>query len=599
MTRPINPEMGTKASVNVVQEWIRQCTQSHSNCPAKESVPQLPTRVIDVGDIGDAQEPRVLVTNGQYAQYACLSYCWGGPQPSTLTKATLEELQQAIPLDSLPHSLQDAIWWTRQLRLRYLWIDSLCIIQDDEFDKAREITAMESIYRSAFITLSAAKARTCHNGFRQPSQPPGFPDSPYTWAEIFFPSPDGSGVGTLIAQPMRSYNPSHEWLHMRGWTLQESLLSSRMLTFGSWQMYWTCLDAEFVNGGSLDLFIDPPIRLNQEVFMAAGNNPLRDRASVYQLWIRIVEQYVKRRLSRWEDRLPALAGIAVPFQRTLGADEAYVLGLWLGDMPRCLAWRVSHSEATDPEEDGDHIVAAAVREPGTWSWASMRSEVFWIWSEGVPLSDDRSILPVTETRIVAHNVQPRYAVAPYGQAICAQLMLRGLIRSFDWDGDEVIFDRPENRVPLPDIKIGDPLRINEHHIALLDADFEEESVSWSKVFMDGEVWKENRDEDEEVVFNMGRGAAKANGPHRRHVVLVSVTPNAAIVLEEHGSRVAAAYRNAGAGFDSHVSHGGEIGEESKFIRLGLLDFAFVDGINWAQNIADFFAGCEIRTLAIV
>ena len=210
MNRPVNPEMGTEASVNVVQEWIRQCTQSHKNCPAKESVPQLPTRVIDVGDIGDAQEPRVLVTNGRFAQYACLSYCWGGPQPSTLTKATLEKMQQALPLDSLPYSLQDAIWWTRQLRLRYLCIDALCIIQDDESDKAREITAMESIYRRAFITLSAAKAQTCHSGFRQPNQPAGFLYGSYTWAEIFFPCPDGSGVGTLIAQPTRLYYTPHE-----------------------------------------------------------------------------------------------------------------------------------------------------------------------------------------------------------------------------------------------------------------------------------------------------------------------------------------------------------------------------------------------------
>ena len=117
--------------------------------------------------------------------------------------------------------------------------------------------------------------------------------------------------------------------------------------------------------------------------------------------------------------------------------------------------------------------------------------------------------------------------------------------------------------------------------------------------MDGEVGKENGDEDDEVVFYMGRGAARANGPYRRHVVLVSVTPNAAIVLEEHGSKTAAAYGNAGAEFGGHVDHGGEIGEESSFIRLGLLDFAFVNGIDWIQNITDFFAGCEVRTLTVV
>ena len=194
-------------------------------------------------------------------------------------------------------------------------------------------------------------------------------------------------------------------------------------------------------------------------------------------------------------------------------------------------------------------------------------------------------------------------MAPYGQATSAQLTLRGLIRSFDWDGDEIVFDRPENRVTLPDINIGDPLRFNEHHVARLSADFEVESVSRSKIVVDGEVGKENGDEDGDeadgVVFYMGRGAARANGPYRRHVVLLSVTSNAAIVLEEHGSKTAAAYGTAGAEFDSHVDYGGEIGEESRFIRLGLLDFAFVNGIDWIQNITDFLAGCEVRTLTVV
>ena len=78
-TRPVNPEMGTDTSVEVVNGWIRQCTQSHGKCPAPQSIPRLPTRVIDVEKMLEGQEPRLVITQGQFGQYACLSYCWGGP----------------------------------------------------------------------------------------------------------------------------------------------------------------------------------------------------------------------------------------------------------------------------------------------------------------------------------------------------------------------------------------------------------------------------------------------------------------------------------------------------------------------------------------
>ena len=112
--------MGTAASVEVVKSWIRQCTESHPLCPASQSIPRLPTRVIDVGAGAKGEQPRIFTSNGQMGQYACLSYCWGGPQPVTLTKATLKEMQEIISLNDLPNTLRDSVWWTRQLGLRYL-----------------------------------------------------------------------------------------------------------------------------------------------------------------------------------------------------------------------------------------------------------------------------------------------------------------------------------------------------------------------------------------------------------------------------------------------------------------------------------------------
>jgi hypothetical protein len=80
-------------------------------------------------------------------------------------KETLGAFRAGIPASELPKSLGNAIIATRKLGLRYLWIDSLCIVQDDKKDKAEEISEMPQIYQNAYVTISAASAANCHDGF--------------------------------------------------------------------------------------------------------------------------------------------------------------------------------------------------------------------------------------------------------------------------------------------------------------------------------------------------------------------------------------------------------------------------------------------------
>ena len=125
----------------------------------------------------------------------------------------------------------------------------------------------------------------------------------------------------------------------------------------------------------MESFGVPPLHLSENVFVAAQGQPVNNRTSVYVLWSRIVEQYVLRQLSHWEDRLPALAGIAVPFQRILGAEDVYLAGMWLGDMPQCLAWRVGYEDDLEAE-DINQLGSETAREPVSWSWVSLRSKVY-------------------------------------------------------------------------------------------------------------------------------------------------------------------------------------------------------------------------------
>lgn len=153
---------------------MKECLESHEYCP-KATEAELPTRVLDVSYPDSTGDTRLFHGGGVRAPYAALSYCWGVPQPVSTISVLLESYQKRIPLHSLPKTVQDAIFTTRQLGLQYLWVDSLCIVQDSTDDKAFEIANMGEIFRNATVTTLAASAKACDEGFLQDRPPPQYP----------------------------------------------------------------------------------------------------------------------------------------------------------------------------------------------------------------------------------------------------------------------------------------------------------------------------------------------------------------------------------------------------------------------------------------
>lgn len=111
---------------------------------------------------------RLHETSGGIGEYAALSCIWGGPQTYRTVSGNLDEYRQTISFSALPQTTADAVRCTHQLGLKYLWVDSFCIVQDSETDKKREISRIASIYRNAHVTISVAKALHCAEGFLQP-----------------------------------------------------------------------------------------------------------------------------------------------------------------------------------------------------------------------------------------------------------------------------------------------------------------------------------------------------------------------------------------------------------------------------------------------
>jgi hypothetical protein len=149
------------------RRWIKECLETHGGCPKwdEKDSPSLPTRVLDLSSDGGIEKVKLHISHGEKGQYTSLSYCWGSTPQMMTNKSTVSSFIDGIEVEKLPRTLRDAIFSTQKLGIPYLWIDYLCIIQDDEDDKGIEISKMPKIYKNAIVTISAASAPDCGMGF--------------------------------------------------------------------------------------------------------------------------------------------------------------------------------------------------------------------------------------------------------------------------------------------------------------------------------------------------------------------------------------------------------------------------------------------------
>ncbi|AEO71752.1 uncharacterized protein THITE_2028118, partial [Thermothielavioides terrestris NRRL 8126] len=287
--------------------------------------------------------------------WCALSYCWGGPQPVTTTRATYDAHLSGIPLASLPATLRDAITTTALLGIPYIWIDALCIIQDDERDKAVEIARMPAVYERARVTLAASSAAACADGFLaerawhalctepQEQQPPQ-------------QAPPRLGAVILSRQP---YRTGTDPINARGWTLQERVLSPRLREFATAQVRWRCAEAAGSDGAALDT----GGRGRSDDADADGTGAVRlDREeALLQVWDGVVWEYSKRKLTVPGDKLPAVSSVATRLSELAnGVLGRYYAGIWEATLPHALLWH--------PTPDGGKRFAEYVAP--SWSWAS-------------------------------------------------------------------------------------------------------------------------------------------------------------------------------------------------------------------------------------
>ncbi|KLU91734.1 hypothetical protein MAPG_10683 [Magnaporthiopsis poae ATCC 64411] len=368
-----------RIEIGHLNRWPEYCDARHAGCHDVSQAPPAKDIVLI-----DAQD-HCLVTFPVAPTYIALSYVWGHLQnilETTIANFADLRLPNALLGPRLPRTIRDAITVTRALGQRYLWVDRLCIVQDDEANKALQIAAMASIYANAYCTIVAADGADADAGLGGVGVPrsPSFPRVLELGADCHLrPAPEVERASSFTA-----------W-HSRGWTFQERLLTRRSLVFFRGTVKWQCRSSIWAEGvaaepegfSSDNTWPDEdcypsPVSFDTSFMLRFERLP-RPQLRQYE---DLVREYSRRKLTHETDGLRAFSGILDVLSRTYPGGFLYGLPLIFFDM--AMLW--------EPESRGRPRIAA----PGSsallfpsWSWAAW--EGFASNTLSVLLSDPPSI----------------------------------------------------------------------------------------------------------------------------------------------------------------------------------------------------------------
>lgn len=374
--RHVAPRADSRETLECAKEWLTSCIQSHGPCHL-DRTPNLPTRILDISE----PTPRLVHSNGFAASYAALSHSWGSSQPLRTLKGNIAEHSgEGIAMGSVPLTFQDAICVTKHLGIRYLWIDSLCIIQDDGDDWAKEATKMADYYTGADVVIAASSSTGCTHGFlgARPESIGGtlqipLDEGPTSELVALYFREALLGDGGSIA---RKIGYHEDTLSSRGWCYQERLLARRYLSFGQRELIWECNTTCHCESSDVST-PDPSLSAtgntiddsdhDYNLFLRLSRSSDTD---LYRFWMsKVVQHYAHRNLTRYTDRLVAIQGVVSVLEKRL--NDEYVYGIWKRDALWGLSWTTRVAGPCVPLDIAP-----------SWSWASVYGRVsYGLWPE--------------------------------------------------------------------------------------------------------------------------------------------------------------------------------------------------------------------------
>lgn len=446
--------LGSEESFATIRTWIQTCETGHSHdqCVRKGNT-LLPRRLIHVDPhkSSDMQEPVLNLQEppvGTIGKYIALSHCWGTEPVFSTTSKNLSQLRARIDFSNLPPTFRDTMRCAQGLGITYVWIDSLCIIQDDLLDWQVESAKMASIYHDAYLVVAAGSSTSAQGGlfYERPNLIRGRP----------LESKEGSGTFDLLVQQEVPHGhgifPSAMVLspiNDRAWCMQERILARRSVSFFKEELIWechSCLDCECGNitssnpvsdNANLDSYDMTALWLGSQNALFGDSFTITYKRKPYTFfssmdsilneWRHLtVPAYTKKSLSKPRDRLPAAAGIASLIARRY--DLEYLAGIWRADLKYGLMWSVPPSQELLPGPD-DYIAPS-------FSWASVNRQVWYkcpvptihegALGNGATEDNRKSVYGDVECELVEERIVPD-GVNPLGSVkIGSYILLKGL-----------------------------------------------------------------------------------------------------------------------------------------------------------------------------
>ncbi|KAG7294517.1 hypothetical protein NEMBOFW57_004592 [Staphylotrichum longicolle] len=363
--RPLLCDGSSLKPSDLARKWLDTCTTEHAACrldfrgldveaATSGSSALLKTHLIHIFNL-DRQDgsndpnsrllrSRLIRPDSNFqAKYATLSHCWGPPEqrPRSTTQANLAQRLNEIPWGELPQTFRDAILLCADIGIRYLWIDSLCIVQDSATDVQTQMAVMGEIYAEACLNIAASSAHDSSQGLFGVRGPLVTADMPYHHPTLDGDTSETNTPVSAYIEPELDANLNSAPLSSRGWVLQESFLSRRVLHFTKDGLLWTCQNTD-----------RPSLRHRTSEFGGS-------RTVLFQNeWQNLVVRYSRCALSYNSDKLHAIRGLETLFSERDG--KPYSRGL-------CLA---SDASVADLLWFGEERLVRDVEGVESWSWAS-------------------------------------------------------------------------------------------------------------------------------------------------------------------------------------------------------------------------------------
>ncbi|KAJ4267702.1 hypothetical protein NW762_003816 [Fusarium torreyae] len=362
------PEFDREQSLSRIRTWL------DSSTTISRLAPRLPTRLLHCRPSTDPKDkPTVRLVNTQNldtsTRYVALSHRWGAVRPLMLLQDLEDEFYDNIAFDSIPATFQDAIRLSDALGIEYIWIDSLCIIQDSKDDWHTEAAHMASVYSQAYVTISATAAQDSAAGLREQHPMLKHP------CEIM-PSWSGFSREEMPPGAVRIINKGafcdevlSQPLFRRGWVFQEWILSPKTIHVARDQLWWTSASSmkseSFASNETCEGYEFEANREFQHTMAPGTLYSIKGQSdqTQRQVWHTLLQDFMSRALTFESDRLVAFAGIAALYQSYADIPtNSYLAGIWRQALLQDLLWAIT---------DGRKVIPPQQYRAPSWSWASV------------------------------------------------------------------------------------------------------------------------------------------------------------------------------------------------------------------------------------